>query len=199
MIYNKIRGAKSSLDNYNHREEHVPKEEVRKLKLMQLDEGKYSHKITTMLERKFIIDRENKRLLDKMASIVSGAKTKPHDARSVFNSSKLLPSRQTEMRFNQNRSVMSQKSSLPAITKYQISGTGPHQKSLNIVNRKQEYNRIQNENQRILDRIVNKKAYFDSSKLQMHEVKHKKLLSQRTLGDKVPLAFYKNSGVASGN
>jgi len=188
MIYNKIRGAKSSLDNYNHREEHVPKEEVRKLKLMQLDE-----------ERKFIIDRENKRLLDKMASIVSGAKTKPHDARSVFNSSKLLPSRQTEMRFNQNRSVMSQKSSLPAITKYQISGTGPHQKSLNIVNRKQEYNRIQNENQRILDRIVNKKAYFDSSKLQMHEVRHKKLLSQRTLGDKVPLAFYKNSGVASGN
>jgi len=115
MIYNKIRGAKSSLDNYNHREEHVPKEEVRKLKLMQLDE-----------ERKFIIDRENKRLLDKMASIVSGAKTKPHDARSVFNSSKLLPSRQTEMRFNQNRSVMSQKSSLPTITKYQISGTGPH-------------------------------------------------------------------------
>ena len=40
MIYNKIRGAKSSLDNYNHREAHVPKEEVRKLKPMQLTEGK---------------------------------------------------------------------------------------------------------------------------------------------------------------
>lgn len=26
MIYNKIRGAKSSLDNYNNREEHVPVE-----------------------------------------------------------------------------------------------------------------------------------------------------------------------------
>jgi hypothetical protein len=34
MIYNKIRGAKSVLDNYNHREEHVPKEDVRKLKLL---------------------------------------------------------------------------------------------------------------------------------------------------------------------
>lgn len=82
MIYNKIRGAKSSLDNYNNREEHVPKEDVRKLKLLQIEE-----------ERKYVIDKENKRLLDKMASIVSGTKSSTSDARAMFHSSKLLPGR----------------------------------------------------------------------------------------------------------
>ena len=94
MIYNKIRGAKSSLDNYNNREEHVPKEDVRKLKLLQIEEGKCSSiSITWFLERKYVIDKENKRLLDKMASIVSGTKSSTSDARAMFHSSKLLPGR----------------------------------------------------------------------------------------------------------
>ena len=35
MIYNKIRGAKSSLDNYNNRDHVVPQASVRKLKVLQ--------------------------------------------------------------------------------------------------------------------------------------------------------------------
>ena len=94
MIYNKIRGAKSSIDNYNNREDHVPKEDVRKLKLLQIEEGKYTRFLTVIhIERKYAIDKENKRLLDKMASIVSGTKSSISDARSMFHSSKLLPGR----------------------------------------------------------------------------------------------------------
>jgi len=36
------------------------------------------------------IERENKRLLEKMAMIVSGNRPQPNDARAMFNSSKLL-------------------------------------------------------------------------------------------------------------
>ena len=82
-----------------------------------------------MLERKVAIEKENKRLLEKMALIVSGSRAQPNDARTAFNSSKLLP-----------------KDSLPAIKResgFHYGGTGANQKSLNIVNRKKEYLRIQ--------------------------------------------------------
>lgn len=60
-IYNKIRGARSTLDNYSRQENRVPSENVRKLKAIQLDE-----------ERKQKIEKENRRLLESMAKIVEG-------------------------------------------------------------------------------------------------------------------------------
>jgi len=49
-------------------------------------------------------------------------------------------------------------------------------KSLNIVQRKNEYRRIKQENERILERLMNKPSHFDWVKMEKHAKHHKKLL-----------------------
>jgi hypothetical protein len=69
-----------------------------------------------------------------MARIVEGSHAKAHDPRSIFHSSKIL-----------NRNIKVDTGTLPEIRRSQIRanpGSGALQKSLNIVYRKNEYNRV---------------------------------------------------------
>jgi hypothetical protein len=64
-----------------------------------------------------------------------------------------------------------------------------HNSSLNINNRKTEYNRIQVENMRILDRIVTRKGNLSKKSHDDHAKKHRKLLNRLSNMDSLPLSF----------
>ena len=85
------------------------------------------------LERKHAIERENFRLLNNMASIVSGEKKHKQDVGVIFNSA--MKSAKSPM-------------NLPSIQRSmpRFSMEMKHNSSLNINNRKSEFNRIQVEN-----------------------------------------------------
>ena len=73
------------------------------------------------------------------------------------------------------------------------------QKSLNIVTRKNDYNRIQHENAKLLERIVHKKGTMSKHAHDETYKEHKRMIKLLQNKDSIPCAFYRQKRPSMAN